>query len=290
MALPTDSKLPTPDAAEDNAFFPSAYSLGLFTSPKSDFDGSEYPHAYRGKPLKILVIAAEERYLLMENGTMFSTGNHPVETLVPLLHLHRAGFDFDIATLSGNPVKFELWALPREDEAVMELYRQCQPQLKKPLSLRELVAGGLENAPYAAIFIPGGHGALIGLPTSTDLKAVLLWAMKTDKFVISLCHGPAALLAASLGVSPDNYVFEGYRVCAFPDAVDRQTPTLGYMPGQLPWFFGAALRKLGVDIINDDIKGRTLHDRQLITGDSPLAANALGKLAAEVMLARFKEG
>ncbi len=32
------------------------------------------------------MIAAEERYVLLENGKMFSTGNHPVETLLPLHH------------------------------------------------------------------------------------------------------------------------------------------------------------------------------------------------------------
>ncbi|MCW5799935.1 MAG: hypothetical protein KIT40_15670 [Nitrospira sp.] len=32
---------PTPDQAEDNAFFPSPYSLGKFTSAKSDLDGTD---------------------------------------------------------------------------------------------------------------------------------------------------------------------------------------------------------------------------------------------------------
>ncbi len=31
------SKAPTPDQAEDNAFFPSPYSLSQYTSPKTDF-------------------------------------------------------------------------------------------------------------------------------------------------------------------------------------------------------------------------------------------------------------
>ncbi len=32
----TEDKKPTPDPAEDNAFFPSPYSLKQFTSPKTD--------------------------------------------------------------------------------------------------------------------------------------------------------------------------------------------------------------------------------------------------------------
>ncbi len=34
--------------------------------------------------------------------------------LLPLHHLMEAGFDVDVATLSGYPVKLELWAMPTE--------------------------------------------------------------------------------------------------------------------------------------------------------------------------------
>lgn len=54
------------------------------------------------------MLCTDERYLQMDNGSFFSTGNHPVETLLPMYHLDKAGFSFDIATLSGNPVKFRV--------------------------------------------------------------------------------------------------------------------------------------------------------------------------------------
>ncbi len=37
------SKNPQVDIAEDNAFFPSEYSLSQYTSPVSDLDGVDYP-------------------------------------------------------------------------------------------------------------------------------------------------------------------------------------------------------------------------------------------------------
>ncbi|AYN89733.1 hypothetical protein EAH50_11150 [Escherichia coli] len=43
------SKNPQVDIAEDNAFFPSEYSLSQYTSPVSDLDGVDYPKPYRGK-------------------------------------------------------------------------------------------------------------------------------------------------------------------------------------------------------------------------------------------------
>lgn len=272
-------KTPTPDPAEEGAFFPSPYSLSQFTSPKSDLDGADYPNPYRGDR-KVLMIGADERYLLTDNGSFFSTGNHPVETLLPMYHLDKAGFSFDVATVSGNPVKFEYWAMPAEDAEVKGLFDRYHARFKAPLKLADVVAGGLDA--YAAVFIPGGHGALIGLPESADVKAVLDWAMANDRFVVSLCHGPAAFLA--LG---DSDVWRGYRICAFPDALDAKTPDIGYMPGHLTWKFGEKLKALGFEIVNDDISGAVHRDRKLLTGDSPLAGNALGKLAAGALLDEF---
>lgn len=268
---------PQPDPAEKDAFFPSTYSLSQFTSPKSDLGGADYPNPYKGGK-KILMVGADERYLLTDNGTFFSTGNHPVETLLPMYHLDKAGFAFDVATVSGNPVKFEYWAMPSEDQEVQGLFARYHPRFKRPLTLSTVVAQGLDH--YAAIFIPGGHGALIGLPGSKDVGAVLEWAAANDRFVISLCHGPAAFLAVG-----DSGIYRGYRICAFPDALDARTPDLGYMPGHLTWKFGEKLKALGFEIINgDNISGAVHRDRKLITGDSPLAGNALGKLAAETLL------
>ena len=277
---------PTPDRAEDNAFFPSPYSLSQFTAPKSNLSGADYPAPYTGGRWKILVVGADERYLPTDNGTLFSTGNHPVETLLPMYHLDKAGFAFDIATLSGNPVKFEFWAMPTEDEAVLGLYAQYRAQFQQPLKLADVVAQALgEDSDYIGVFIPGGHGALIGLPNSADMKAVLAWALENDTFSISLCHGPAAFLAMGSD-SP----FAGYQICAFPDEMDAQTPNIGYMPGHLTWRFGEALKASGFEIMNTDISGATHRDRKMLTGDSPLAGNALGKLAADALLEAVGKG
>lgn len=277
MANPqTDDKRPTRDPAEDNAFFPSPYSLSQFTAPKSNLSGADYPNPYKGGK-KILMIGADERYLLTDNGTFFSTGNHPVETLLPMYHLDKAGFAFDVATVSGNPVKFEFWAMPSEDQEIKGLFAKYRDRLKHPLKLSEVIGEGLDD--YVAIFIPGGHGALIGLPESEDVKAVLEWAAAKDRFVVSLCHGPAAFLAVG-----DSDIYRGYKICAFPDAMDAQTPDIGYMPGHLTWKFGEKLKALGFEILNEGISGAVHRDRKLLTGDSPLAGNALGKLAADAIL------
>ncbi|MBX3138013.1 protein deglycase HchA [Candidatus Obscuribacterales bacterium] len=280
----SDDRKPSVDKTEDDAYFPSPYSLSQFTSSKTDFDGTEYKNPNKDGKKKVLMIATDERYLLMKNGKMFSTGNHPVETLLPMYHMDKAGFEIEIATLSGNPVKFEWWAFPSEDEAVKSVFEKYKSKLKSPLKLDE-VAGKLNDSNYEAIFAPGGHGALIGIPFSKHVKEVLKWAVSNDKLVVTLCHGPAFLLAAALGEKKEDYIFKGYKICVFPDSFDGKTlPEIGYIPGPMPWFLGEKLTELGVEILNDDVTGKCFVDRKLITGDSPLAANQVGKLAANALL------
>lgn len=276
---PVDDKRPQPDPAEDNAFFPSPFSLSQFTSSKSNLSGADYPARASGNARKILMVCADERYLMMDNGTMFSTGNHPVETLLPMYHMDKAGFEFDIATISGNPVKFEFWAMPKEDEALKGLFAKHRAAFKQPLKLSDVIAKGLDAQDYIAVFIPGGHGALMGLPTSADMKVVLEWIAANDRFVISLCHGPAAFLAVG-----NSDIYKGYKICAFPDGMDAITPDIGYMPGHLTWKFGEKLKEIGFEILNDGVTGAVHRDRKMLTGDSPLAGNALGLLAARALL------
>lgn len=280
------SKKPVADRAEHNAFFPSDYSLTQYTSKVTDFDGFKFDKAYNGGKYKVLMIATDERYIEMKNGKLFSTGNHPVEMLLPMLHMHHAGFEIDVATLSGNPVKLEIWAMPEEDKAVMDLYNQYLPKLVNPKKLADILPEVLsENSPYIAVFIPGGHGVLAGIPHSKEVKSVLNWALNQDKHIITLCHGPASLLAASVDEKAEDYPFKGYEICVFPDALDEgANQDIGYMPGKLQWLVAENLEKLGVKVLNKGITGQVHKDRKLLTGDSPLASNALGILAAEELL------
>ncbi|ERF79106.1 glyoxalase III HchA [Gallibacterium anatis] len=280
------SKKPVADRAEHNAFFPSDYSLTQYTSKVTDFDGFKFDKAYNGGKYKVLMIATDERYIEMKNGKLFSTGNHPVEMLLPMLHMHHAGFEIDVATLSGNPVKLEIWAMPEEDKAVMDLYNQYLPKLVNPKKLADILPEVLsENSPYIAVFIPGGHGVLAGIPHSKKVKSVLNWALNQDKHIITLCHGPASLLAASVDEKAEDYPFKGYEICVFPDALDEgANQDIGYMPGKLQWLVAENLEKLGVKVLNKGITGQVHKDRKLLTGDSPLASNALGILAAEELL------
>lgn len=284
--LASDSKQPAPDRAVFNAFFPSPYSLSQFTAPRTGAQRATYSNAQRNGRWKVLMVATDLRYMTMANGTKFSTGNHPVETLLPMYHMDQAGFEIDIATPSGYPVALEMWAMPGEDEIVQETFQKYLPKLEHPMALREAAAlVESEDSPYLGVFIPGGHGAMLGLPDSDELQRILDSVMSRQRLLVALCHGPAALVAAARHRKTDAFPLKGYELCAFPDALDRQTPAIGYIPGPMPWYMGERLTALGMKIVNDDITGRCHQDRNLLTGDSPLASDALGAMAARALLA-----
>ncbi|KAF4816499.1 Protein/nucleic acid deglycase HchA [Colletotrichum tropicale] len=283
----SSERKPVPDQAEDDAWFPSPFSLTQYTAPKTDFDGANYPNAYKGGKWKVLLIATQERYLKMAGGEFFSTGNHPVEMLLPMVHLDAAGFDIDIATISGDPVKFEMWAFPKEDEAVKGIYEKYKQKIRNPLNLEEVWGNGFSaDTPYIAVFIPGGHGVLNGVPDSATVGNILRWAHQNERYYITLCHGPASMLAADVGKpAGSKFIYDGYEIVVFPDSLDSGANIdIGYIPGKMEWLVGDRLRKLGVKTLNEGITGQTHQDRYLLTGDSPLASNNLGKLAAGVLL------
>ncbi|ERL56493.1 DJ-1/PfpI family protein [Psychrobacter aquaticus] len=278
---------------EAGIYIPSKSSLKLAAPSKTNYDHTKYDMPYTGNK-KILMVCTEEQYMTMENGKKFDTGNHPVEMMLPLLHFKKAGFDVDVFTPTGKSVQVEQWAMPEEDDDVKQIYAEYQLKLENPKSITDFVKNDMADSDdYAAIFVPGGHGAMLGLPEDKSLGKLLRWGYDNDLFVLAICHGPAALLAANLGdfdttnkdaKSERDFIFKGYKMVAFPTVMDKQMPKIGYLPGTMPWYFGDKLEELGVTIDNKLASGQTHQDRKLISGDGPLAANEFGKLSANELL------
>ena len=145
----------TPIPTTDGAFSPSPLAIKLGTSTTTDYDGGAYAKPYVGPKNRVLMICTEERNMTMANGKKFSTGNHPVEMGLPMLHLMNAGFEIDIVTPTGAPVAIEEWAMPADDADVKRLYRDHADAFANPGSLADFVAHKMNDAaPYAAVYHP----------------------------------------------------------------------------------------------------------------------------------------
>jgi molecular chaperone Hsp31 and glyoxalase 3 len=270
---------PHPEVKGDG-FVPSDFARWVAVDSKTDYHPIEY-EKYTGNR-KVLVLCTEERYMTMGNGKKFSTGNHPIETMLPMMHLQEAGFQFDICTPRGVSVKMEMWAMPELDMHIQEFFKANYTQFENPMSLAEIVTSLNNESPYVAVFVPGGHGAMLGLPESEDVGKLISWVKETDRYLITLCHGPAALLAAK-DINP----YKDYKICAFPDGADKARERIGYTPGPMPWLLCEKLQEVGFKIVNRRAGAMVQKDRKLLTGASAKAANALGKLAADCILAEL---
>lgn len=216
----------------------------------------------------------------MADDRFFSTGNQPVELLLPLLHLDAAGFEVDIATTSGGPVKFEVWAFPTEDDAIKRIYEKYAEKLRSPLSLETVWGNGFtKETPYLGVFVPGGHGVLNDVPFSRTVGNLLRWTNDYQRYIITLSHGPACLLAADVG-KPESakYIFQGYKVVCFPDSLDK---------GPILMLATSPARCLGSSASKSRswaLRSSTMASRarfiviDTLTGDSPLASNILASL------------
>jgi len=265
-------------------YIPSPLGLLLGVDKVSGYRRAEGENTYTGNK-KVLVICTEERYFKMTNGLLFSTGNNVQETAVPLMHLEDAGFDFDVATPTGASAVLEDWSAPKKDKNVMNFLEKHEGKFTNPISIADMVSKGelQESSPYVALFLPGGHGSMVGLPEDEKVGDVIRWIKESDRFMITVCHGPAALMAATVNTY-EEHPYSGYEMAIFPDAMDKRFPLIGYLPGQLTWFQGEALSGQGISFINDKINGYVHVDRKLLSGDSPKACDELGKLAAKTLL------
>ena len=206
----------------NGAYNPSPFTLLMGTSSKSKYVKQEYSKTYSGnKP--ILVVCTDESLMEMQNKLKFSTGNHPQEMLVPMLHFRDAGFSFEIATKTGSPARLEMWAFPDKDENVKNLFEEINEQMENPKKLDDITS--IDN--YSAIFIPGGHGVMINLPTCAALGKILHKAQEAEMPTITLCHGPAALLSTGEEGTGKKFAYSGYNIMCFTDKTDKMTPSIG---------------------------------------------------------------
>lgn len=261
------------EGAEEGCFSPSRAALWLAVDKTSKITEFQYTDEQQAlsKGKTVAVLCTEEQFLACTNETKFSTGNHPVETLVPIQHLLAAGFEVEFVTLSGKPVVLESWAYPK-DGSLNVFSESLKDKLSSPKAISSVKADD-----YVAVFVPGGHGAMIGLPDSDAVGSLLGDFLKQEKSLCAICHGPAALLALPKDT------LKGYKLVAFPDVIDTQTPKIGYLPGQLPWFVCEKLKEKneGIEFLNKTAGAQVHKDRNLITGASPAAADAFGKLCVD---------
>lgn len=137
---------------------------------------------------------------------------------------------------------------------------------------------------YAGVFIPGGHAPLSDLGDNPELGRILSHFHQQQKPTAALCHGPWAFLSTKAGPQKE-FAYKGYKLTSWSDAEEKFMETM--LRGEIDKVEGT-LRENGADMQEGVAKsmGSITVDREVITGDNPMAANAIGDKFLEMMAAK----
>jgi putative intracellular protease/amidase len=216
----------------------------------------------------VLVILSGARVWSLKDGTQHPTGFWADEFVAPHRLLVEAGHDVTIATPSARiPVADE--ASLADNGAELRAYLESvKDLLESPARLEDV-----DPAAYDAVFLPGGHGPMQDLAVNPDVARILAAMLPdTGKVVASLCHGPAAFLAA--GDTEGKWLFRGRKLTAFTDEEEGQAG----LADNAPWLLEDRLRAGGaVFEAGPAWASHVVVDGNLITAQNPASASAAGE-------------
>jgi putative intracellular protease/amidase len=249
-------------------------------------------------PKKVLIVLSDAHsFPLYNTGSDGATvsqesGYFLMELAKPLQKILDAGYEVTFASPEGkepqpDPLSVSLLAFAgniyerqREQDLIERMKREngfASPRKFADISDDELKG-------FAGIFIPGGHAPLADLGDNPELGRILLHFHQENKPLAALCHGPFALLSTKYGPSKE-FAYKGYKLTAWSDTEEKLMETI--FRGEIQKV-AATLQENGADMQEGVAKslGSITVDREVVTGDNPTSANAIGDKFLEMMAAR----
>ncbi|WP_353941013.1 type 1 glutamine amidotransferase domain-containing protein [Streptomyces sp. HUAS MG91] len=225
---------------------------------------------------KILFVVTGADHWTLADGTEHPTGFWAEEAAAPYAAFRAAGHEVVVATPGGVVPTVDRGSLAPEmnggQEGADRIARvlDTMTELGSPLKLEEV---NLDD--YAAVFYPGGHGPMEDLAVDAASGALLTRALDSGKPLGVVCHGPAALLAATR--EDGTNTFRGYEVAAFTNEEERQAG----LADRAKWLLQDRLTDAGVRVLEGEPWApKVVTDRNLVTGQNPASS---APLAAELL-------
>jgi putative intracellular protease/amidase len=219
----------------------------------------------------ILIVLSAANKWTRADGSTYDSGVWAEEFVVLDETLINAGFNVDIATPDGDIPTIDARSLnPKiigQDHAdhFRDYLSRNASRLETPLVLATVDAGE-----YDAIVIPGGHGPVEDLYKDPDMGRLLVEASRSSKVIASVCHGPAAFLAAKS--ESGEWPFAGRKMTSFSDEEEIEFGTAE----NAPWLLASSLRKLGARYEKGPNWGAFIvKDDNLLTGQNPASTGML---------------
>ncbi|MDU8999628.1 type 1 glutamine amidotransferase domain-containing protein [Streptomyces mirabilis] len=225
---------------------------------------------------KILFVITGVDHWTLADGTRHPSGFWAEEAVAPYEAFEAAGHEVVVATPGGVVPTVDKGSLAPEANGGQEAADRIAHALASMTALqRPLKLAEVDLADYAAVFYPGGHGPMEDLAVDADSGRLLTLALESGKPLGVVCHGPAALLAATK--EDGTNAFAGYRVSGFTNAEETQAG----LADKAKWLLQDRLVEAGVDFQEGEPWApKVVVDRNLVTGQNPASS---APLAAELL-------
>lgn len=225
---------------------------------------------------KILFVVSGADHWTLADGTAHPTGFWAEEAVAPYRAFTDAGHEVVVATPGGVVPTVDRGSLApdvnggQEGADAVAAGLEAFEELRRPVALEDV-----DPDAYDAVFYPGGHGPMEDLAVDPVSGRLLARVLASGKPLGVVCHGPAALLAAT---GPDGRsVFAGYRLTGFTNTEETQA---GFAD-KAKWLLQDRLVELGADFHEGEPWAPfVITDRNLITGQNPASS---APLAAELL-------
>ena len=225
---------------------------------------------------KILFVMTGADQWTLADGSTHPTGFWAEEATVPYGAFKAAGHEITVATPGGvvppvDPVSLSAEANGGEEKAAgVRGVVEGAAEFRSPVAVADV---RLDD--FDAVYVPGGHGPMEDLAVDVDSGRLLARAVESGMLVGVVCHGPAALLAATKDDGANAYA--GYRITAFTNTEER----LAGHAEKAKWLLQDRLTEAGLKVeVGEPWAPHIEADRNLVTGQNPASS---GPLAAELL-------
>ncbi|KAF4978686.1 hypothetical protein FZEAL_4980 [Fusarium zealandicum] len=156
-----------------------------------------------------------------------------------------------------------------KDEESVKFLNEKKQLWEETRPLKEFLG---KSSEFAAIFYPGGHGPMFDLVKDETSIKLIEEFYKAGKPVSAVCHGPIVFVNVTVDGKP---LLQGRQATGFSNAEEDAVQLSSAMPALLE----DEIKRVGGNYVKaDEAWGeKVVVDGQVITGQNPSSAHAVGK-------------
>jgi len=246
----------------------------------------------------ILVVGSNATQLEAQGGGTITIGQFLNETAVPIMALVEAGYEFVLATPTGEKPHMDkdsdaLIYFANDDAARTRArdFFNNDPAMNRVRTVRSVIDDGLDR--FAGVFFPGGHAPVVDVMQDPDVREVLRHFHTKKKPTAAICHGPTAILAemdnatefraalidgdqAKARELAKGWQYAGYNMTVFSRSEEEYAED-NVFHAKLLFNMPDALEAAGGKVITTDqnFTSFVVVDRELVTAQNPMSDHEL---------------